>query len=353
LAERFEAYIGGREIADGWSEITDALDQRNIFENEQKRMRAGDTEAHPLDEDFLESMEYGMPPLGGIGIGIDRLVMFLTNTWSIREVIAFPTLRPINQPKAAAITTILERPKSSVSELQVSHQSNLFSISPSIKQQYPSITVGVAVIRGVKINKTLPELEKVKQDIVAQLSGLTTDSINEFSEVKSYRQLYKTMGIDWHSRRPSPEALLRRIAQSKSLYTINTAVDAANLAVLKHKVSVGVFNLQELSLPTRIDIAQGGEAIVLLGDSDATLLKTGEVCYFDQKGAYNLDFNYRDSQRTMVTEATQDILINVDGIFDITEEQVIETLTTVIANIQKYCGGTVSETSIISAQAKE
>ncbi|PIR59186.1 MAG: lysine--tRNA ligase, partial [Candidatus Pacebacteria bacterium CG10_big_fil_rev_8_21_14_0_10_56_10] len=95
LAERFEGYIGGREIADGWSEITDPIDQRQIFENEQRRMRAGDTEAHPLDEDFLEAMEYGLPPLGGIGIGIDRMVMFLTNTWSIREVIAFPTLRPL------------------------------------------------------------------------------------------------------------------------------------------------------------------------------------------------------------------------------------------------------------------
>ncbi len=100
LAERFEAYIGGREIADGWSEITDAIDQRNIFEGEQKRMRAGDSEAHPLDEDFLEAMEYGMPPLGGIGMGIDRLVMFLTNTWSIKEVIAFPTLRPLIPVKA-------------------------------------------------------------------------------------------------------------------------------------------------------------------------------------------------------------------------------------------------------------
>jgi len=98
LAERFEGYIGGKELADGWSEITDSKDQRQIFENEQKRMRAGDDEAHPLDEDFLEAMEYGMPPLGGIGIGIDRLVMFLTNTWSIKEVIAFPTLKP-NLPK--------------------------------------------------------------------------------------------------------------------------------------------------------------------------------------------------------------------------------------------------------------
>jgi lysyl-tRNA synthetase class 2 len=95
LAERFELYIAGKELADGWSEITDPIDQRNLFENEQQNMRDGDTEAHPLDEDFLEAMEYGVPPLGGIGMGIDRLVMFLTNTWSIKEVIAFPTLKPL------------------------------------------------------------------------------------------------------------------------------------------------------------------------------------------------------------------------------------------------------------------
>lgn len=101
LAERFEAYIGGKEIADGWSEITDPVDQRQIFENEQANMRSGDTEAHPLDEDFLTAMEHGLPPLGGIGIGIDRLVMFLTNTWSIKEVIAFPTLKPLRSAEVS------------------------------------------------------------------------------------------------------------------------------------------------------------------------------------------------------------------------------------------------------------
>lgn len=97
LVERFECYIGGKEICDGWSEVTDGIDQRQRFEVEQLHLREGDEEAQPLDEEFLEAMEYGMPPLGGIGIGIDRLVMFLTNTWAIREVIAFPTLKPLNK----------------------------------------------------------------------------------------------------------------------------------------------------------------------------------------------------------------------------------------------------------------
>lgn len=92
--ERFEGYIGGREICDGWSEIVSPIEQRERFENEQKNLKAGDEDAQPLDEEFLEALSYGCPPLGGIGIGIDRLVMFLTNTWSIKEVIPFPLMRP-------------------------------------------------------------------------------------------------------------------------------------------------------------------------------------------------------------------------------------------------------------------
>lgn len=92
--ERFEGYIGGREICDGWSELTDPMEQRERFESDVKAARRDKEEAQQVDEDFIEAMEYGSPPLGGIGIGIDRLAMFFTNTWSIKEVILFPTLRP-------------------------------------------------------------------------------------------------------------------------------------------------------------------------------------------------------------------------------------------------------------------
>lgn len=92
--ERFEGYIGGKEICDGWSELTDPMEQRARFVSDEKLTRADKEEAQKVDDDFLEAMEYGMPPLGGIGIGIDRLTMFFTNTWAIKEVILFPTLRP-------------------------------------------------------------------------------------------------------------------------------------------------------------------------------------------------------------------------------------------------------------------
>ncbi|MBI2268138.1 MAG: lysine--tRNA ligase [Candidatus Blackburnbacteria bacterium] len=91
--ERFEGYIGGKEICDGWSELTNPIEQRARFERDVKAARKDREEAQYTDEDFLEAMEYGMPPLGGIGIGIDRLSMFYTNTWSVKELILFPTMR--------------------------------------------------------------------------------------------------------------------------------------------------------------------------------------------------------------------------------------------------------------------
>jgi len=94
IVDAFQLYAGGIELVKAFSELNDPIDQRKRFELQEKNKEEGDKEAQLLDEDFIEAMEYGIPPTGGVGIGIDRLTMLLTGVKNIKEVILFPALKP-------------------------------------------------------------------------------------------------------------------------------------------------------------------------------------------------------------------------------------------------------------------
>ncbi len=229
------------------------------------------------------------------------------------------------------------------------HNPEIFSIAKEVKEKFPSVSVGIAIIKGVSIQKSNPDLEKEKVKLLDSFQDLTTEQISLFNEITSYRKLYKQMGIDWHSRRPSPEALLRRVALKKGLYTINTCVDAYNLVVMKNRVSIGAFDLDTIVFQTTLRYATEVEDILLLGDEEATKYKNTELAYFDKKSGYNIDFNYRDSQRTAVQLTTKNLYINVDGIYDISSQMVEQSLKEACDSIIHYCGGVLESFGVESA----
>ena len=94
IVDRFQMIVAGIELINGFTELNDPLDQRKRFEDHAELQKKEDKEAHPMDEDFIETLEYGMPPAAGLAVSIDRLTMLLTDTHNIKEVILFPTMKP-------------------------------------------------------------------------------------------------------------------------------------------------------------------------------------------------------------------------------------------------------------------
>jgi DNA/RNA-binding domain of Phe-tRNA-synthetase-like protein len=218
--------------------------------------------------------------------------------------------------------------------------------SHNVLARFPGICVVEGVIRSVKITRDSPGLEALKKETLKQIkSRYTLDQVKDEPLFRAYRDFFWSVGVDPTKTRPASEALIRRILSGGKLPNINTAVDAYNLASAESGIPIGAFDADTLNGDLLMRFARDGEQFLGIGMEKPIMLRTNQVILTDPEQIIAV-YPYRDSDAKKVTIHTKNIHIVACGVPKVERSRVIEGYYLCARYLQKYAGGTGSETEI-------
>ena len=319
LIERFEPFVYGYEIGNAYTELNDPIKQRKLFEESKKKLDSGDEEAHPLDEEFLDALENGMPNTGGLGLGIDRMIMFLTSQHSIRDVIIFPFMRKEGG------TSFKDFGK--------------LKVSDNVLEKFPGLTIGMLEVENINNKGSSKEIQKLIRKEETRIRK-NIKELGEQPKIKSWRVAFKQFGADPKKQSSSVEALHRIILKGNNLREISKLVDIYNYISIKYMVPAGGDDLDKVDGFVKLHLAKGDEHFQELNSDEVRNPKAGEVVYSDDKEILCRRWNWRESEKTKMTESTKNAVLVIEGIPPVTEKDVKKALDELESLIKKYCGGT-------------